>query len=188
MFFIIGIILEIIASILSFFLPTVYTRDWEYGKISGIGKVLNQGGQTRYTLVNLYGVLTILFLCIVIITCIIYLVLFLKKKDNLIPKFVLAIVFLFPIGLMIASKISLSVEGEFIGNKTAVYGSGTSSGYTGLGWFLMILMFVSLFLVVVGLITNKVNENCINKTVSKTEIKINENKKINNINEDDFKM
>ncbi len=191
MLFLIGTILEIVVAILAFFLPVVYTRDWEYGKITGIGKVYNQGDKNSYSLSTMYGALTIIILILVVAVAILYLVLFLTKKTSIIPRFVLAVVYLFPIGLMIAAKISLSVEGKFIGNNLAVYGTGTSSGYTGLGWLMMILMIAAFGLVSAGLIANKVKENGPNKTTGVKEIKVKKtpsNSPKKNISEDDFKM
>lgn len=191
MLFLIGTILEIVAAILAFFLPVVYTRDWEYGKITGIGKVYNEGDKNSYSLSTMYGVFTIIVLVLVVTVAILYLVLFLTKKTNIIPRFVLAIVYLFPVGLMIAAKISLHSEGEFIGNSSAVYGTGSNSGYTGLGWLMMILMIAAVGLVSAGLIANKAKQNGPNKTTGVKEIKIKHapsNSPKKKIREDDFKM
>lgn len=186
MLFLIGTILEIVVAVLVFFLPVIYTRNWEYGKIKGIGKVYNEGGQTTYTLSSIYGVLTIVLLSIVLVVAVLYLVLFLAKKTNIIPGFVLGLVYLFPIGLMIAAKVSLAVDAKFIKSGVATYGSGTSSGYTWIGWLLMFLMITAFVLVIIGLRKNKIKQNYQPITGVKN-IKINKSSKTN-IGEDDFKM
>ena len=188
MLFVIGTIVEIVVAFLAFFLPTVYTRNWEYGRISGVGKVFNQGDKYEYTLSTMYGVITIILLILVIAVAVLYLVLFFMKKTNLIPRFVLAIVYAIPIGLMIAAKISLASDGKFSGNSEAVYGTGTSSGYTGLGWLLIIIMVVAFLLISSGLIVERVKENGPNKKIEVKKIEVKNKKPKENIKEDDFEM
>lgn len=122
MLFIIACAIEVILCILSMVIPTVYTYNWQYGSIKGVGSVHDKGDMHSFTLMNMYGWAYILIIVIVLIVAILYLVLFLMKKGDSLPKFVLTIVFLFPIIMMVAAKVMLYQSGNYIKSDIASYG------------------------------------------------------------------
>ena len=186
MFYLIGTILEITVLIMSAFAPVLYTQNWEYGKITGVGKVYNQGDKVTYDLFSIIGVWYIIVIIAVAVNAILFLIFYLKKMSHKIPGFVLSIVYTLPLAFIIVGKIILGSESKFIGNSTAVHGTGYSSGYTGMGWLVLVLMILAITLTLFGIISQRVR----NKTVFHNEVKVvkKANSPKKNISEDDFKM
>ena len=186
MLYVIGTILELVVLIMSAFAPVLYTREWEYGRITGVGKVYNQGDKVTYDLFSIMGVAYIIVIVAVAANAIVFLVFYFKKISHQIPGFVLSIIYAIPLMFIIIGRILLGSEAKFIGNSTAVYGTGYNSGFTGMGWLVLILMLAAIVLTTAGIISQRTNLEM--NPQSKVVVVKKSGSKKSNIKEDDFKM
>ena len=179
-------IIIIITLLLSIFTPTLYTVDWEFGKITGIGKVYNEGNKTSYDLFSLYGGMYILFVVIMIAAIVLLIILYKKKMLN----FYIIIPFMFlwcvPTLFLLLGRKLLKEEGQFIGNSIGSYGTGTSAALTSSGYFIIFLTILAISLLVFYeffQVKKDVNHSNYTKTKKKIEVKKEKDIKIDN-----FKM
>ena len=186
MIYLIGTILELVVLVMSAFAPVLYTRSWEYGKITGIGKVFNQGDKISYDLFSIMGVWYIIVIVVVAANAIVFLAFYIKKMSHNIPGLALSIVYSLPLLFIIIGRSILGNDAKFIGNSTATYGTGYSSGFTGLGWLVLVLMILAIILTIAGIFNQRSN----NEINSKNEVKIikNTNAQKKAVKEDEFKM
>lgn len=182
--YICGLALQIFTIILLFFVSPVTAKNFEYGRINGVGSVYKEGSETNYNLYELMGPIFIVLGIFLILVVVLYLILLLTKNTNIVPSFILKIVSFAPLLLMLVAKILVSSEAKFVGNSVAVYGSGVDGSINSTGWFLIVVMAVSCFLLVKGLseVENDIMEKG-EKSVKEVKIKVKKN-----ISEDEFKM
>lgn len=186
MLYLIGTILEIIVLIMSAFAPVLYTQNFEYGKITGIGKVYVEGDKVTYDLFSIMGAWYIILILVVAGNAILFLVFYFKKMSHNIPGFLLSILYALPIAFMIIGASILGSEAKFIGGGGAVYGSGYNTGFTGFGWIVLLLMIAAIILTIIGIISQRAENQMTPYNDVKVVTKNNSTKKY--IREDDFKM
>lgn len=185
MIFVIGCILEIIVCLLAAVIPTLYTQSYKHGSISGVGSFLDQGKKYTYTLSEMYGAFYIIAILVIIAVCVLYIVFYFTKKQNIIPNFVITLVFLLPVALMFFAMGELGSDAKAIGNSIATYTEGTDSGLTGFGFLALLGFIVAPLLTGAGLIINK-EEQRQNPEKNVQEIKVKPNKKAQNVSSDDW--
>lgn len=185
MIFLIACIVELVICVLSAFIPTVYTRDYSWIKIKGVGSLYNKEGVSQLTLLSYFDYIYIAFIAIVVVTMITYLILYFTKKSNLIPKFVLEFVFAIPILLMIAAEI-MSVTRNTTSGGGIYVGTGTQSGLTVYGWIMLVAFVIVLILLNVGLVLQRKKLGKDTKATVK-ELKTKKPDKDDTINPDDWK-
>ncbi len=150
MLFIIGCALEAILCILSLFVATFYSQSWGYGKVFK-EKAVSLGNKDGWTLGSQYGLAYGLLIGVVILTCIVYLVMFITKHENLIPRFIMGIVFIIPAVFLITAISTNAVEGQFSSIGFITIGAGVKSGLTNFGFLFIIGNIVAFVFVCKGM-------------------------------------
>ena len=150
MIFLIACILELIICIASIFIPTVYTQDYSWIKIKDFCSLYKEEGASQLTLLSYFDYIYIVIISIVVLAMVVYLILYFTKNSNLIPKFILDVIFAMPVILMIAAEI-MSVSHSHTSGGGIYVGAGTQSGLTIYGWILFAAFVAVLILLNIGL-------------------------------------
>lgn len=145
--YVIFTIIQCIVIILCLSMKTIYTQNFEYGKVHGVGSTYSVGNYNEYSMVEILGPSLIVICILVLAISILFLVLAFRKQFNIIPVFIFVITSLIPTVLMIVGTSIMSAEVKFIASSIAVYGSGVNSSFTNLGYFAFILSIASAFAV-----------------------------------------
>lgn len=190
MLFVICCVIELLLCILSAFIPTLYTKDWWSYRIKNVSSAYTSGGVHQFTMLDMYGWIYFVVMGIVAVTSIVYIIAFLTKHQNIIPQFVIGIVFLLPIALIIASTSELKQESYTVGNKYASISAGTSSGLTGFGVALCVLCILNLLFAFSALIAyKKIADDKADKSIEVINVKESKKKKAEKIEDiDDWKL
>ncbi len=171
MLFIVGCIIEVIFCTLSLFIATFYSQDWGYGNVFKESSV-SLGNKDGWTLIDQYGAIYIFLIGLVIVAATIYLICFLTKHENIIPRFVIGIVFLIPIIFLIVAMNNALQAGQFVKMGFITIGAGTNSGLTNFGFLFLLASVTSFVLVCIGLKQRKEEQfNNSEKNVSEIKIK-----------------
>ena len=150
MIFLIACILELIICIASIFIPTVYTQDYSWIKIKDFCSLYKEESASQLTLLSYFDYIYIVIISIVVFAMVVYLILYFTKNSNLIPKFILDVIFAMPVILMIAAEI-MSVSHSHTSGGGIYVGAGTSGGLTVYGWLLFVAFVAVLILLNIGL-------------------------------------
>ena len=186
MLYIIGTVILIVLNLLSFFVPFSYVTQQTMGGIAGVGSFSDS--QTGYqTLVQMGGYFGLGANIIALIAYIIYLVLFLTKKINLIPTFIFYIVALInPLMSIIQVIQYLSSGNTLIGDSFAWYSESTTGGLTMFAFLYIIGSIIGIILISKGMNKAKDKMNNVISAEEVKEIKIKKPKKQKEIKEEDF--
>lgn len=177
------VILAIITTILSLivFLSSdniIYIQSKEYGRIDGVGSVLNEGNKKFYSTENLMGglstIIIIISVCVVIaVICALF------KKTKVISLIVCILLSLIGIIVPFTASITNDSKMEYIGNDIAVYGSGSNAGIASGGWLSIFMSIIAICFTVFVLI----------KVIMKnTEVSEEEKEKYKDMNYSDFSL
>ena len=181
----VGFLLLAIGIILSLFSPVIYTENWEFGKITGIGNVYKSGTKTMYDLFSLYGVWYIIFSIVLISTLVLLIIFYKKKMLNFYISIPFMLFWIIPIAFMYLGRNLLETEGKFVGNDLAIYGSGTNGAFSTTGYIIIFLTFISIVLIIFDEFRQKERKSERKREIAVKSIKPKKEKEIE-IN--DFKM
>lgn len=182
---IVSFLIMIVAMLISLFAPTLYSRDWSFTAITGLGNVYEREDETLYDLFSLYGVMYIIFSLITIAAIVLLIVFYKKKMLNFYVTIPFALSWCFPTLFLFLGRRLLENESNISGIGV-IYGSGTSSGLTSAGHSVIFLTFLAIILLVfyeyVDAIKTKDYKNS-SKSIKQVELKKEKDIKIDN-----FKM
>lgn len=134
-------IIQCIVIILCLSTKTIYTQNFEYGKINGVGSVFKDGAYNTYSMLDLGGAPTLLII-VLFASYILFLVLVYKKKFNIVPTFLFYILSLGPAFTMFLLSSLFSKEAEVVANSIATYGSGVRSSFTSWGYCTIVISII----------------------------------------------
>ena len=187
MIFLIACILELVICIASIFIPTVYTQDFSWVKIKDVCSLYKNEGASQLTLLSYFDYIYIVIISIVVLAMVVYLILYFTKNSNLIPKFILDVIFAVPVIFMIAAEI-MSVKRNTASGGGIYVGTGTHSGLTVYGWLLLVAFVAVLILLNIGLgLQRKKMAEDKEITVKKLKVKSEKSDKGNDVDLNDWK-
>ena len=173
--FLIGVIGIIAVCVIGLFAPCYYTQGWGYASFHG-AKAYKEGTIQTYSLVDnhLNSWALYLLLSTIIIGLIIYTILMLCKKSNLVSNLIIFILTIAPFSIMLLNVRQLKKDGMFLKvNNALVVGAGVNSGFTSTGRLLFILSIIFFTVLTIGfsLNHNKLLRETTNKPPKEIQVK-----------------
>ena len=140
--FLIGIFGICIVSFISLFVPSFFSYSWGYANFQGIIGDASRAETAKvyYSLANNFGAFAYVVFGFVIACLILYAVLMITKKSNLIPLPLIFLLAIVPIIMMIMSAAQSRVKGKYIKVGSLVVGAGKDAGVSVWGVICFILL------------------------------------------------
>ena len=186
MLFVIGVLAETVLCILSLFIASMYSEDWGYAKVFR-EKAYAVGDKNSFSLLSMYTWVYGMIVGVIFAACVVYLVLFLLKKQGLIPAPLLLVLFLLPFFMMLMGIGRLAQDGQYVQIGFITIGSGTRSGLTAFGMIYLFGSIAAYILICVGMAVDRSKQDAEAKREAKA-IKVKKKEDKQPVDRDDWKL